>query len=112
MSRRHTHLNARRWDAVRRTVFERDGWRCRKCGRAGRLEVDHVVPLKRGRRSVGATNLVIVTDRRAYHLELTSTPETYMGLGLRPTSPSVSAWRPARRASRSASPPPPRWFMS
>ena len=24
------------------------------------------------------TNLVIVTDRRAYHLELTSTPETYM----------------------------------
>ena len=48
MSRRHTHLNARRWEAVRRTVFERDGWRCRKCGRAGRLEVDHVVPLKRG----------------------------------------------------------------
>ena len=27
----------------------------------------------------------------------------------RPTSPSVSAWRPARRASRSASSPPPRW---
>ena len=25
-----------------------------------------------------ATNLVIVTDRRAYHMELTSTPETYM----------------------------------
>ena len=25
-----------------------------------------------------ATNLVIVTDRRAYHLELASTPETYM----------------------------------
>lgn len=24
------------------------------------------------------TNLVIITDRRAYHLELTSTPETYM----------------------------------
>ena len=27
----------------------------------------------------------------------------------RPTSPSVSAWRPAKRASRSASSPPPRW---
>ncbi|MCG8354235.1 MAG: P-type conjugative transfer protein TrbG [Kiloniellales bacterium] len=25
-----------------------------------------------------STNLVIITDRRAYHLELTSTPETYM----------------------------------
>ena len=31
------------------------------------------------------------------------------GTGTRPTSPSVSAWRPARRASRSASSPPPRW---
>lgn len=25
-----------------------------------------------------STNLIIITDRRAYHLELTSTPETYM----------------------------------
>ena len=43
----HTHLNARRWDAVRRAVFERDGWRCRKCGKAGRLECDHVTPSQR-----------------------------------------------------------------
>jgi len=28
-------------------VFERDGWRCVRCGRAGRLECDHVVPLER-----------------------------------------------------------------
>ncbi len=31
------------------------------------------------------------------------------GTGNGPTSPSASAWRPARRASRSASSPPPRW---
>ena len=47
MSRHHTQLNARRWDAVRRAVFEGDGWCCVECGRAGRLEVDHVVSLKR-----------------------------------------------------------------
>ena len=48
MSRHHATINARRWAAVRRTVFERDGHRCRACGRAGRLECDHVVPLDRG----------------------------------------------------------------
>jgi len=30
---------------VRRAVFTRDGYRCRSCGRAGRLECDHRVPL-------------------------------------------------------------------
>ena len=47
MSRHHTHLDARRWAAVRRAVFERDGFRCCECGKAGRLEVDHVTPLQR-----------------------------------------------------------------
>ena len=45
MSRNHTRLHARRWAAVRRFVFERDGWRCVECGRAGRLECDHAIPL-------------------------------------------------------------------
>ena len=37
MSRNHVHLHARRWAAVRRAVFERDGWRCTlsAAGRAG-----------------------------------------------------------------------------
>ena len=47
MSRHHTHLNARRWGVVRRRVFVRDGWRCVECGRAGRMEVDHIVPMQR-----------------------------------------------------------------
>ena len=34
--------NRKGWARVRRKVFERDGYRCRSCGRAGRLECDHV----------------------------------------------------------------------
>ena len=47
MSSRHHQLNRRRWAAVRRRVLDRDGWRCQACGKAGRLEVDHVEPLWR-----------------------------------------------------------------
>ena len=47
MGQHHSLLNARRWAAVRRAVLERDGYRCVECGRAGRLECDHVVPLQR-----------------------------------------------------------------
>lgn len=42
MSRHHTYLSSHHWAAVRRAVFERDGYRCTSCGRAGRLECDHV----------------------------------------------------------------------
>lgn len=45
MSRAHARLHAGRWAATRRAVFERDGYRCVRCGKAGRLECDHVVPL-------------------------------------------------------------------
>ena len=38
-------INRRLWARVRRAVFRRDGWRCVRCGRAGRLEADHIVPL-------------------------------------------------------------------
>ena len=40
--------NPRRWATVRQFVFRRDGFRCRACGRAGRLECDHVVPVVQG----------------------------------------------------------------
>ena len=36
------------WQRLRRVVLDRDGWRCRVCGRAGILECDHRVPLVRG----------------------------------------------------------------
>ena len=48
MSRHHVGLfRTRRWLAVRRAVFERDGYRCCECRRPGALECDHVTPLQR-----------------------------------------------------------------
>ena len=38
-----------RWRRVRRAAIERDGYRCRACGKAaGRFEVDHIIPLSEG----------------------------------------------------------------
>ncbi|MEM9763049.1 MAG: HNH endonuclease signature motif containing protein [Pseudomonadota bacterium] len=36
----------RRWRALRWTILERDGFRCRKCGARGRLEIDHIEPVR------------------------------------------------------------------
>ena len=48
MSAHHAGMNSRRWALLRMRIFQRDGWRCTNCGRAGRLECDHVLPLDRG----------------------------------------------------------------
>lgn len=45
------------WRALRRWVFERDGWRCRACGRAGRLECDHIKNWRDGGAFWSAQNL-------------------------------------------------------
>lgn len=47
MSKFHAFLQRKRWQVTRRTVFNRDDWRCVRCGRAGRLEVDHIIPLRK-----------------------------------------------------------------
>ena len=39
---------SRRWRLVRRAVLDRDGWRCRKCGKGGRMEVHHVTAVAEG----------------------------------------------------------------
>lgn len=48
MSRNHAGLDARRWARTRRAAFERDGFRCRSCGRPGALEAHHEPPLREG----------------------------------------------------------------
>ena len=46
-----------RWARLRRFVKDRDGWRCRECGKAGRLEVDHILPVHKGGAFWDAGNL-------------------------------------------------------
>ena len=36
------------WKRLRRKILDRDGWRCTRCGKSGRLEVDHIVPVWKG----------------------------------------------------------------
>ena len=84
MSGHHLHLNARRWQAVRRTVFARDGWRCTAYGKAGRLEVDHTVPLQRGGDPWALDNLQTLC--RGFHLTKTR------GENRRQLSPAEEAW--------------------
>jgi 5-methylcytosine-specific restriction endonuclease McrA len=39
-------LRDRRWPTLRQATLRRDGFQCRSCGARGRLEVDHVRPVR------------------------------------------------------------------
>ena len=84
MSRFHERVNSRRWSMVRRHVFERDGYRCRACGRAGALECDHLVPLHRGGEALAPANLQTLC--RACHINKTAREN-------RKHDPARDAWR-------------------
>ncbi|MCY4572912.1 MAG: HNH endonuclease signature motif containing protein [Gemmatimonadetes bacterium] len=61
-------------------MFDRDGWRCTKCGRAGRLECHHVRPLWAG----GGNDLAnLAALCRRCHLREHR----------RPDRPGAKAWR-------------------
>ena len=88
MSRYHDRhgLSGRRWRRLRRAALDRDGWRCQSCGRAGRLEADHVVPLERGGEPWDPENLQTLC--RTCHIAKTSA-ERRPG---RQSSPAVQRW--------------------
>ena len=50
-------VNPRRWQAIRRAVFKRDAYRCQNCGKAGRLECDHRIPIMHGGKWWDTANL-------------------------------------------------------
>ena len=87
MSRHHLHLHARRWAAIRRVVFERDGYRCVMCGSAGRLECDHIAPLQREPGQDPFDPNGLQTLCRACHIEKTRAENR------RELAPDERAWR-------------------
>ncbi|MDE0456255.1 MAG: HNH endonuclease [Chromatiales bacterium] len=89
MSRHHRKLDRKRWELVRLRVMERDGWRCRRCGKAGRLEVDHVLPVSAGGAPFDPANLQTLC--RGCH-----TDKTRGEVGR--TDPAREAWRELVRA--------------
>ena len=70
----------------RRAVLERDGWRCKRCRRAGRLEVDHIVPVWK-RPDLELTFANVQTLCRDCHRA-----KTILERGTPPT-PERDAWR-------------------
>ena len=91
MSRYHQRLNVlgQRWQVLRRQVFERDGWRCVDCGRAGRLECDHVRPLELGGEAWDIGNLA--TRCRGCHIRKTRRENVLARR--RPPTPAELRWR-------------------
>ena len=41
-------VNRRKWETVRRIALDRDGWKCKRCGRRGRLDVHHIEGIAEG----------------------------------------------------------------
>ena len=88
-SKQHAALNARRWAAVRRKVFSRDGYRCRRCHRPGRLECDHITPLWQNptQDPYGVANCQTLC--RTCHIEKTRQEQEQRN----PKTPQQRAWR-------------------
>ena len=87
MARRHGALDWRRWAATRRAVFSRDSYRCVLCGRPGRLECDHVVPLHVDPDQDPYDPAGCQTLDRPCHVSKTRRENS------RPDAPGAAAWR-------------------
>ena len=87
MSHHHVDLNARRWAAVRRAVLNRDNFRCVECGRAGKLEVDHIVPMQREPGQDPYDMNGLQTLCRSCHIQKTAFENR------RPLTDAEAAWR-------------------
>ena len=83
-SRHYAALDRRRWAAARRAALRRSGYRSELSGHAGKLEVDHIVPLHRGGDPYDLANLQVLT--RAEHIRKTAAEN-------RKPDPARDAWR-------------------
>lgn len=72
-------INKKRWRHIRRLVLQRDAWKCRKCERRGRLEIDHIIPIYQGGSKYDFANLQTLC--RDCHFAKSSQEQAAAGLG-------------------------------
>jgi len=60
---RKSRSGGRAWQAMRRRVLVRGGWRCEQCGGTGRLEVHHIQPIHQGGEEFDMSNLIALCRR-------------------------------------------------
>lgn len=76
-----------RWAGLRLEAKRRDGWKCVQCNARGRLEVDHIKPLRtHPELAFDLTNLQSLCGR--CHAR-----KTRIEIGLDPLNPARVAWR-------------------
>ena len=83
-SKLHASLDRRRWARTRKLALQRAAYRSELSGRAGKLEVDHIIPLHRGGDPFSLDNLQVLT--RDEHIRKTAAEN-------RKPDPARDAWR-------------------
>lgn len=84
-------LRTERWKAVRLQAKRRDEWKCVSCGSVDRLEVDHIIPVRRApERAFDLTNLQTLCT--ACHSR-----KTRIEVGMGEPNPAREAWKDAVR---------------
>ena len=77
----------KRWPALRLMARRRDGWACVKCGARGRIEVDHIQPVRtHPERAFDLQNLQCLCA-------VCHAKKTRVEVGLPELSPERQAWR-------------------
>lgn len=85
-------LRSPRWKGVRLSAKRRDGFACVQCGARGRLEVDHVIPVRDAPdRAYDLTNLQTLCV--ACHSR-----KTRIEVGMGEENPAREAWKEAVKA--------------
>ena len=80
-------IRTRRWKGLRLLALRRDGWACVQCGSAGRLEVDHIRPVR------DAPELSFDLGNLQCLCPSCHTRKTRVECGHKPTSPARLQWR-------------------
>jgi len=80
-------IRSARWPALRLAALRRDGFRCVSCGTRGRLEVDHVKPVRTH------PELSFVLENLQSLCARCHARKTAIECGLAPLDPARAAWR-------------------